>query len=186
MKKIFDLTTAIICAVLFLIPILIIALAIRTTSKGPVLYWSRRVGKNGALYDMPKFRTMVIDTPEVASDLLSDPKQWYTAVGKFLRTTSLDELPQLWCIFKGEMSFVGPRPALYNQVELINMRDVCGVNELLPGITGWAQVNGRDEHSNEEKVFFDVQYLKNASIFFDIQIMILTINAVIFRRGVSH
>lgn len=167
-------------------PILLIALCIRLTSAGPVLYWSERVGKNNKIFRMPKFRSMRLDTPAVATHLLHDPDKWLTSVGKFLRKSSLDELPQLWSILVGEMSFVGPRPALYNQTDLIALRTEKGVHKLVPGLTGWAQVNGRDEIPIPVKVTLDEIYLRNRSFVFDLKIIALTFVKVLRGDGVSH
>ena len=163
-----------------------VAVLVRLTSPGPVLYWSERVGRNNSIFRMPKFRTMKIDTPEVATHLLGDPDQWLTPFGSFLRKTSLDELPQLWSIMNGDMSFVGPRPALFNQDDLISLRTNVGVHKLVPGLTGWAQVNGRDELSILEKVKLEAEYLKMRSIRFDLWILWLTLLKVLRRDGVSH
>jgi O-antigen biosynthesis protein WbqP len=174
-------------ALLFLfIPVLIIIASICTTSTGPILYWSDRIGRHNRIFSMPKFRTMRIDTPAVATHLLSNPEQWLTPIGSFLRKTSLDELPQLWSILKGDMSFVGPRPALFNQDDLIALRTAHGVHALVPGLTGWAQVNGRDELPIEQKVQFDVEYLVRQSFGFDLYILWLTALKVITKDGVSH
>ena len=159
---------------------------VKLSSQGPALYWSQRVGKNGVIFDMPKFRTMKIETPQLASHLLDDPEMYYTKIGKFLRKTSLDELPQLFSVFKGDMDFVGPRPALFNQYDLIKKRDNSNVNRIRPGITGWAQVNGRDELSIDEKVKFDKEYLEKLSLCFDFYIIWLTFLKVFKRDGVSH
>jgi O-antigen biosynthesis protein WbqP len=186
MKRLFDLILAVVAIVILLLPIIIVAFLVRLTSKGPVLYWSDRVGVNNAIFKMPKFRSMKIDTPAVATHLLADPKSVLTSVGDFLRKSSLDELPQLWCIFKGEMSFVGPRPALFNQDDLIALRTEKGVEKLMPGLTGWAQVNGRDELPIPQKVTLDVEYLKRQSFGFDLYIIWLTFIKVIRKDGVSH
>ena len=158
MKRWFDLLLALFASLVLLIPILLAALAVRLTSKGPVLYWSDRVGRHNKIFRMPKFRSMRIDTPAVATHLLTDPARYLTPIGSFLRKSSLDELPQLWSILRGDMSFVGPRPALFNQDDLIELRTQRGVHELLPGLTGWAQVNGRDELPIPQKVALDVEY----------------------------
>ena len=175
MKRFFDLCLATFACAFLLIPILIIALAVRLTSEGPVLYWSDRVGLNNQIFKMPKFRTMRTNTPEVASHLLQEPHTWLTPIGNFLRKSSLDELPQIWSVLKKEMSFVGPRPALYNQKDLIDLRKETGTDKLLPGITGWAQINGRDKLNIKEKVVLDKEYLSQKSIFFDFKIVLLTI-----------
>lgn len=164
----------------------IIALLISITSTGPVLYWSNRVGHNNVIFRMPKFRTMLVDTPAVATHLLTDPERYLTHVGRFLRKSSLDELPQLWSIIKGDMSFVGPRPALFNQTDLINLRTQYGVDRLLPGLTGWAQVNGRDELAIPEKVRLDVEYMNRQSLLLDLKIMLLTFFKVLRKEGVAH
>ncbi|MCS6765703.1 MAG: sugar transferase [Candidatus Protistobacter heckmanni] len=186
MKRVFDLVLAVCAALVLCLPILAVALAVRLTSPGPTLYWSDRVGKDNALFRMPKFRSMRIDTPEVATHLLADPASYLTPIGGFLRKTSLDELPQLWNILRGEMSFVGPRPALFNQADLIEARTRRHIDELLPGLTGWAQVNGRDELSIPEKVALDGEYLARRSLLFDIRILWLTAKKVLIREGVSH
>jgi O-antigen biosynthesis protein WbqP len=171
---------------LFFIPIIIIAIIIRLTSRGPSIYWSDRVGKNNVIFKMPKFRTMQINTPAVATHLLKNSNNFITPVGNFLRITSLDELPQLWSILKGDMNFVGPRPALFNQNDLIDLRTKEGVNKFIPGLTGWAQVNGRDELSIPNKVALDVEYMQHQSFWFDMKILWMTFLKVIKRTGVSH
>jgi len=171
---------------LLLLPVIMFSVLVKLTSKGPVLYWSDRVGKNNAIFKMPKFRSMKIDTPVVATHLLADPKSVLTPVGDFLRKSSLDELPQLWCILKGDMSFVGPRPALFNQDDLIALRTEKGVVKLVPGLTGWAQVNGRDDLSIMEKVALDVEYMERQSFWFDMKVLWLTVKKVFRRDGVSH
>lgn len=186
MKRVFDLTVVICAAVFLALPILIVALAVRLTSPGPVVYWSARVGCRNRIFQMPKFRSMRIDTPAVATHLLESPEQWLTPIGSFLRKSSLDELPQLWSILKGDMSLVGPRPALFNQNDLIELRTHSGVHELVPGLTGWAQVNGRDEISISQKVQLDTEYLMRRSFLFDLNILWLTIQKVFASRGVSH
>lgn len=186
MKRAFDLFLAVIAALILLLPIIVTAIFVRLTSTGPALYWSDRVGINNIIFRMPKFRSMKVDTPAVATHLLADPKSVLTPIGDFLRKSSLDELPQLWCIFKGEMSFVGPRPALFNQDDLIALRTEKGVDKLLPGLTGWAQVNGRDELPIPQKVELDADYLVRRSFFFDIYILWMTFIKVIKRSGVSH
>ena len=168
------------------IPMLLIALIVKLSSRGPVLYWSDRVGKDNTIFRMPKFRTMRTDTPAVATHLLNDPDIYLTPIGKFLRKSSLDELPQLWSVLKGDMSFVGPRPALFNQDDLIKLRTEKGVHRLIPGVTGWAQVNGRDDLPIPVKVDFDEFYLNNQSFLFDLKILWLTFLKVIKREGVSH
>lgn len=186
MKRIFDLYLFFISVIILFIPILLIALAVKLTSNGSVLYWSDRVGRNNKIFRMPKFRSMRTDTPDVASHLLQDPDAWLTPIGNFLRKSSLDELPQIWSVLKKEMSFVGPRPALYNQADLIALREEAGIDKLLPGITGWAQINGRDELNIEEKVLFDKEYLYKKSIFFDLKIILLTIIRIIKSDGIRH
>ncbi|MBK4733364.1 sugar transferase [Noviherbaspirillum pedocola] len=186
MKRLFDLCLAAGLAVFLLIPSLVIALLVRLTSPGPALYWSDRVGRDNAIFRMPKFRTMRIDTPAVATHLLGDPKSFLTPIGSFLRKTSLDELPQLWSILTGDMSFVGPRPALFNQHDLVELRTRCGVHRLPPGLTGWAQINGRDELPIPVKVEFDREYLERRSFLFDIRILKLTFIKVVRREGVTH
>ena len=168
------------------IPLLIAAVMVRITSPGPTLYWSKRVGRDNQIFSMPKFRSMRIDTPAVATHLLQNPDQWLTPIGSFLRKSSLDELPQLWCILKGDMSFVGPRPALFNQDDLIAMRTERGVHQLLPGLTGWAQVNGRDELPIPKKVELDFEYLQRKSFLLDLKILWMTTLKVLVRHGVSH
>ena len=186
MKRIFDFTIALNILLLFSFPLFLIALLVKLTSKGPVLYWSDRVGKNNTIFRMPKFRSMRIDTPAVATHLLSNPDQFLTPIGKFLRKSSLDELPQLISILKGDMSFVGPRPALFNQNDLIELRTKKGVHALTPGLTGWAQINGRDELPIPAKVEFDEYYLMHRSFLFDLKIILLTALKVIRREGVTH
>jgi len=186
MKRVFDLFTGVLLLLLLVIVLLFIAIAIRRTSKGPVLYWSDRVGKNNKIFKMPKFRSMLTDTPAVATHLLDNPDAYLSPIGGFLRSTSLDELPQLFSVLRGDMSFVGPRPALYNQDDLITLRTQKGVDRLLPGITGWAQVNGRDELSIPDKVTLDVEYMNRQSFWFDIKILWMTFLKVIKKDGVSH
>lgn len=186
LKRLFDILLAGGIALVFAIPILFIALLVVLTSPGPAIYWSDRVGRGNRIFKMPKFRTMRVDTPAVATHLLSDPANYLTPIGSFLRKSSLDELPQLWSILKGDMSFVGPRPALFNQDDLIALRTGQGVHELVPGLTGWAQVNGRDELPIPEKVGLDVEYLQRRSFWFDIWILWLTFVKVFRRDGVSH
>ncbi|WP_390625024.1 sugar transferase [Pseudorhizobium xiangyangii] len=185
-KRAFDVALALASIVFFAIPMLITAIAVRVTSPGPAIYWSERVGRNNQLFWMPKFRSMRTSAPAVATHLLQDPDSYLTPIGSFLRKTSLDELPQLYCILVGHMSFVGPRPALYNQDDLIALRTECGVSALLPGLTGWAQVNGRDELAIPAKVRLDEEYLRRQSFLFDCRILVLTALKVIGRRGVIH
>ncbi len=186
MKRGFDLLLAFLGMLIFLLPLIIVALAVRLTSPGPILYWSDRVGRSNQLFKMPKFRSMKIDTPAVATHLLSNPGAYLTPIGGFLRKSSLDELPQLWSILKGDMSFVGPRPALFNQHDLIELRTQAKVHHLTPGLTGWAQINGRDELPIPVKVQMDIEYMKKQSIFFDVKIIILTIFRVITSDNVAH
>jgi O-antigen biosynthesis protein WbqP len=185
-KRSLDVILALSAALVLALPILLIALLVRLTSDGPVLYWSDRVGKDNRLFKMPKFRSMRTETPALATHLLDSPEDFVTPIGRVLRTTSLDELPQLWSILIGDMSFVGPRPALFNQVDLISLRTQCGVHHLVPGLTGWAQVNGRDELPIPDKVKQDVEYLQRRSIAFDLKILLLTVVKVVRRDGVSH
>jgi O-antigen biosynthesis protein WbqP len=186
MKRAFDIIMALIALFLVLVPMLFIALLVKITSRGPILYWSDRVGQNNVIFRMPKFRTMKIDTPAVATHLLTDPDHYLTPVGVFLRKSSLDELPQLFSILKGNMSFVGPRPALFNQDDLVELRTSKGIQVLIPGLTGWAQVNGRDDLPIPVKVDFDEYYLKHRSIVFDLKIILLTFFKVVRREGVRH
>ena len=186
MKRLFDLVLALIAACLLIVPIVVVAVLVKLTSKGPALYWSDRVGMHNTIFKMPKFRSMKVETPAVATHLLVDPGIVLTPVGDFLRKSSLDELPQLWCILKGEMSFVGPRPALFNQDDLILLRTEKGVDKVVPGLTGWAQVNGRDELPIPEKVVLDVEYMERQSFWFDMKILWLTVLKVVRRDGVSH
>lgn len=186
MKRLFDVTLAAIAALLLFLPILLVALAVKLTSSGPVLYWSDRVGRRNRIFRMPKFRSMRVDTPAVATHLLANPGAYLTPIGSFLRRSSLDELPQLWSILKGDMSFVGPRPALFNQADLVALRTECGVHELVPGLTGWAQVNGRDELPIPEKVRLDAEYMRNRSFRMDMRILWLTVVKVLRRDGVAH
>ena len=186
MKRLFDVCLACVAGVVLLIPFLLVAAAVRLTSKGPVLYWSDRVGRDNAIFRMPKFRSMRVGTPAVATHLLTDPAAYLTPIGGFLRKSSLDELPQLWNILKGDMSFVGPRPALFNQHDLIALRTAQGVHRLVPGLTGWAQINGRDEIPIPQKVAFDREYLDRRSLWFDLRILMLTAVKVLKRDNVTH
>lgn len=186
MKRFFDLILAICAAVILVIPVALVAIAVRLTSKGPVLYWSDRVGKCNKIFKMPKFRSMLVGTPAVATHLLANPSAHLTPIGSFLRKSSLDELPQLWSILVGDMSFVGPRPALFNQQDLIEQRTQLGVHTLVPGLTGWAQVNGRDELPIPEKVRLDAEYLEHRSLWLDIRILWLTFVKVLCRDGITH
>ena len=186
MKRIFDIALSLLGLILFSIPMLIIAVLVKITSTGPVFYWSDRVGINNSIFKMPKYRTMRIDTPAVATHLLSDPDQYLTRIGKFLRKTSLDELPQLLSILKGDMSFVGPRPALFNQDDLVALRTEKGIHKLTPGLTGWAQINGRDELPIPVKVEYEYYYLQNKSFLLDLKIIFYTFFKVAVRDGVTH
>lgn len=186
LKRYFDLLFAVVILSLTVLPIVLVALLVKLTSKGPVLYWSDRIGKNNKIFKMPKFRSMQIDTPAVATHLLNNPNDYLTPVGSLLRRSSLDELPQIWCILKGEMSWVGPRPALFNQDDLIELRTKKGIDKLTPGLTGWAQVNGRDELPIPEKVALDEAYLARQSFLFDMQIIGRTICHAIWGNGVKH
>lgn len=186
MKRIFDIVFSLVLLTLTLVPMCIIGLAIIFTSAGPAIFWSDRIGVFNTIFKMPKFRSMRIDTPAVATHILQNPDQWLTPIGPFLRKSSIDELPQLWCILKGEMSFVGPRPALFNQDDLITMRTERGVHKLLPGLTGWAQVNGRDELPILKKVDLDLEYLQRRSFLFDLKILWVTALKVLAKDGVSH
>ena len=186
MKRIFDLGLALFASCILLLPIALVALFVKMTSKGPAVYWSDRVGMHNKIFKMPKFRTMRVDTPAVATHLLTNPKQFLTPIGSFLRKSSLDELPQLWSILKGDMSFVGPRPALFNQDDLIALRTRYGVDNIKPGLTGWAQINGRDELPIPEKVALDAEYLERQSFWFDIKILVLTFQKVLRKDGVTH
>ncbi len=186
MKRLFDFSLAAFATLMMGIPMLVIACVVKLTSRGPVLYWSDRVGRNNQIFSMPKFRSMRVGTAAVATHLLENPSAWLTPVGGFLRKSSLDELPQLWSILKGDMSFVGPRPALFNQDDLIALRTQAGVHELLPGLTGWAQINGRDELPIPQKVALDVEYMQRQSFKFDLQIIFWTGIKVMRRERVSH
>ena len=186
MKRLFDLILAGLAGLLLFIPVVGVALLVRLTSAGPVLYWSDRVGRNNRIFSMPKFRSMRVGTPAVATHLLADPQSHLTPIGSFLRRSSLDELPQLWSIIKGDMSFVGPRPALFNQHDLIELRTRSGVHELVPGLTGWAQINGRDELPIPQKVALDIEYLQKKTLWLDIKIIFLTGLKVLKRDNVTH
>ncbi|MDP1998764.1 MAG: sugar transferase [Rhodoferax sp.] len=186
MKRLFDLILASMAGLVLVLPVVGVALLVRITSVGPVLYWSNRVGRNNRIFSMPKFRSMRVDTPAVATHLLADPQSHLTPIGSFLRRSSLDELPQLWSIMKGDMSFVGPRPALFNQHDLIELRTQSGVHLLVPGLTGWAQINGRDELSIPQKVALDIEYLKNKTLWLDLKIIFLTGLKVLKRDNVTH
>lgn len=186
MKRLFDLALAILLSGVLAVPVLIVAILVKLTSSGPALYWSDRVGRDNRIFKMPKFRSMLEGTPAVATHLLTNPQSHLTPIGPFLRKSSLDELPQLWSILVGDMSFVGPRPALFNQADLITLRTAHGVEKLVPGLTGWAQINGRDELPIPDKVALDVEYLRRRSIWFDIRILWMTAIKVLRRDGVSH
>jgi len=186
MKRFFDLIVALIASFVLLIPLAVLAVLVRATSKGPALYWSDRVGRHNRIFKMPKFRTMRVDTPAVATHLLTNPDTYLTPIGPFLRRSSLDELPQLWSILKGDMSLVGPRPALFNQDDLVALRTEHGVHELVPGLTGWAQINGRDELPIPDKVKLDVEYMQRRSMGFDLKILVKTGLSVLKRDGITH
>jgi len=186
MKRLFDLIFVVLVVFLLGLPLVLVALLVKLTSKGPVLYWSERVGRDNRIFRMPKFRSMHVGTPAVATHLLTDPATHLTPIGSFLRKSSLDEFPQLWSILKGDMSFVGPRPALFNQDDLVSLRTQCGVHKLPPGLTGWAQINGRDELPIPEKVMLDAEYLHRRSLGFDLLILWRTFAKILSRDGVSH
>ena len=186
MKRLFDLLLGLVAAMVLVVPVVVVAILVRLTSPGPALYWSDRVGRGNTIFRMPKFRSMRVGTPAVATHLLANPEAHLTPIGSFLRKSSLDELPQLWSILVGDMSFVGPRPALFNQQDLIEQRTQLGVHALLPGLTGWAQVNGRDELPIPQKVKLDADYLQRRSLWFDIQILWLTFVKVLRRDGITH
>ncbi len=186
MKRAFDLIMASLLTCVLCVPMLIIAVLVKADSRGPVLYWSDRIGASNTIFKMPKFRTMRMNTPAVATHLLSNPESYVTPAGAFLRKFSLDELPQLWSILKGDMSFIGPRPALFNQDDLIKLRTEKGIHKLVPGVTGWAQVNGRDDISIPEKVNYELFYLKNKSFLMDLKILYLTALKVTRAEGVRH
>ena len=185
MKRTFDILLAVIIIFLIFIPLILIAIAVRITSKGNILYWSDRIGKNNKIFKMPKFRSMRTDAPVVATHLLNNPDSYLSPIGRFLRRSSLDEVPQLFSVLKGDMSFVGPRPALFNQYDLMNLRTEKGIHKLSPGITGWAQVNGRDGLSIHDKVLLDEEYLNRQSFWFDIKILWITFFKVLRREGVE-
>jgi O-antigen biosynthesis protein WbqP len=186
MKRLFDLVLVLAATSVLALPILLLGILVRLTSPGPALYWSDRVGAHNRIFRMPKFRTMRIGTPAVATHLLANPAAHLTPIGGFLRRTSLDELPQIWSILKGDMSFVGPRPALFNQDDLVALRTARGVDRLMPGLTGWAQVNGRDDLPIPVKVEFDAEYLRRQSLWFDLRILGRTALKVVLRHGISH
>ncbi|HIF60598.1 MAG TPA: sugar transferase [Rhodospirillales bacterium] len=186
MKRIVDLVVGLSVLVMFVVPIVMVAILVKLTSKGSVLYWSDRVGRKKKIFRMPKFRTMRLDTPEMATHLMKTPVTYLSPIGRFLRRSSLDELPQLWSILKGDMSFVGPRPALFNQDDLILLRTERGVDRLMPGLTGWAQVNGRDTLPIPEKVALDVEYMERQSLWFDMRILWMTFLKVLGQDGITH
>ena len=186
MKRAFDLTVALVAGVVLLVPMICLALLVHITSRGPALYWSKRIGTNNTIFMMPKFRTMRLGTPTVATHLLDQPEAHLTSVGGFLRKTSLDELPQIWSILSGDMSWVGPRPALFNQHDLIDLRTAVGVHRLVPGLTGWAQINGRDDLPIPRKVEFDAEYLTHQSFIFDLKIILKTVAKVMRRDNIIH
>ena len=186
MKRMLDLLVTLVAVVIFAIPMILVGLAVRFTSRGPILYWSDRVGRNNVIFAMPKFRTMRVDTPVFHTHLLADASSYLTPIGSFLRKSSLDELPQLWCILIGDMSLVGPRPALHNQNDLLDARTAAGVHALVPGLTGWAQVNGRDEVPLEVKVAYDVEYLQRRSLLLDVKILLLTFWKVVMVKDIAH
>jgi len=186
MKRIIDLLLVVVFFSILAVPMILVVISIRLTSKGSALYWSDRIGKNNLIFKMPKFRSMVVETPALATHLLKEPDSYLSPIGSFLRRSSLDELPQLISVLRGDMSLVGPRPALFNQNDLINLRTKNGVDKLLPGITGWAQINGRDKLSIPDKVLLDIEYLKRQSILFDIKILWMTFLKVIKRDGLHH
>ena len=185
-KRGFDVLLACLSALVLVLPVVLVAVLVRLTSPGPALYWSDRVGRHNKIFRMPKFRSMRMDTPAVATHLLAKPETWLTPIGSFLRKSSLDELPQLWTILRGDMSFVGPRPALFNQHDLVALRTQHGVHMLVPGLTGWAQVNGRDELPIPKKVALDVEYLQRQSLALDLKILFLTAVKVVRRDNVTH
>ena len=186
MKRTFDLVFSLILIVLLLLPMLVISIIIRFESSGPSIYWSKRIGKNNTIFLMPKFRSMKIDTPQLATHLMQNSNQFITPFGSFIRKNSIDELPQLYSIFRGDLSFVGPRPALFNQEDLINLRKKHNLDELKPGLTGWAQVNGRDSISIEKKVQYEIEYLNKKNFMFDLYIILITIKLIILRNNISH
>jgi len=186
MKRIFDIFLVIFFAIVFIFPFLFISILVLITSPGPILFWSERVGRNNRLFKMPKFRSMGIDAPLVETNLLEHPEKWLTPIGSFIRKTSLDELPQLWSILIGDMSFVGPRPVISNQIDIIVLRTSCNVHKLLPGLTGWAQINGRDNLPTHLKVKLDEEYMLRSSFFFDCRILLTTVIKVLTKEGVCH
>ena len=185
-KRNIDIILALLGAIILALPAMVIALSIKATSPGPIFYWSRRVGRDEEMFSMPKFRTMLISTPEVATDKLEFPDNYLTPVGRMLRRFSLDEIPQLISVLRGDMAIVGPRPALHSQTKLIQSRRTLGINRLRPGITGWAQINGRDEIEQAEKIRLDSEYLQKSSIFLDMKIILLTVRSVCRAEGITH
>jgi O-antigen biosynthesis protein WbqP len=185
-KRVFDILVSLVMLIFLCLPMLLVALAIRLTSKGPALYWSDRVGINNAIFRMPKFRSMRVDAPQLATHLFTKPEQYLTPIGAFLRRSSLDELPQLFSIFKGDISFVGPRPALFNQDDLVNLRTARGIDKLIPGLTGWAQINGRDTIPIPNKVELDAWYADHRSFWLDLKILFLTVFKVMRTDDISH
>lgn len=186
MKRVFDIVVVLVVTVFLALPIFFIALTVKLTSSGPILFWSNRIGRHNQIFKMPKFRSMRVDTPVVATHLLKNSEEYLTPIGSFLRQFSFDELPQLWSVLKGDMSIVGPRPALFNQDDLISLRTDVGVHDLVPGLTGWAQINGRDNLPIPQKVQLDLEYLKKRSLLFDLKILWITVLKVLSRNGVSH
>lgn len=185
-KRCVDIIGALLALIIFAIPIIVVAVAIKITSPGPVLYWSQRIGRYGKAFMMPKFRSMRVDTPQVATYLLKNPQHFLTPIGSFIRKTSLDELPQIWSILKGDLSLVGPRPALYNEYDWLELRSLVGIDQIRPGLTGWAQINGRDALTVKEKVKYEEEYLRKQSLMFDLYIIWKTIIFVLKREGISH
>ena len=186
MKRLFDITLGLLLLPILLVPMIIIAVLVRLSSEGPIIHWSDRVGKNNIIFKMPKFRTMHSESPNIASNLLNNPEDYVTSIGSFLRKSSLDEIPQIISVIKGDMSIVGPRPALFNQYDLIRLRAENGIDQLAPGVTGWAQVNGRDDLTTVEKVAFDIEYLNRMSFFFDLIVLWKSISILITRKNISH
>ncbi len=186
MKRLFDITFSLMLLPILLVLMLIISLLVRLTSKGPIIHWSDRVGRKNIIFKMPKFRTMHSESPNIASNLIRNPEDYVTNIGRFLRKSSLDEIPQIISVLKGDMSIVGPRPALFNQYDLIKLRTDNAIDQLTPGVTGWAQVNGRDELTVVEKVAFDIEYLNRMSLFFDLVVLWKSISVLVNRKNISH
>ena len=186
MKRLFDITFSLMLLPILLVLMLIISLLVRLTSKGPIIHWSDRVGRKNIIFKMPKFRTMHSESPNIASNLIRNPEDYVTNIGRFLRKSSLDEIPQIISVLKGDMSIVGPRPALFNQYDLIKLRTDNAIDQLTPGVTGWAQVNGRDELTTVEKVAFDIEYLNRMSLFFDLVVLWKSISILVNRKNISH